>query len=50
MNAFRNAPGHDNVINVHELLLIVRGRKNNKDVGNDEILSEVYINLHLGVC
>ena len=34
-------PGHNDVINVHELGKIVRGLKNKKAVGNDEIPSEV---------
>ena len=42
MNALRTAPGHNDVINVHELSQIVRGLKNNKAVGNDGIPSEVY--------
>ena len=42
MNAFRAVPGHNDVINVHELRQIVKGLKNNKAVGNDRIPSEVY--------
>ena len=42
MNALGTAPGHNGVINVHELRLIVRGLKKKKAVGNDGILSEVY--------
>ena len=42
MNALRTAPGHNDVINVHELRQIVKGLKNNKAFGNDWILSEVY--------
>ena len=42
MNALRTVPCHSDVINVHELLHFVRGLKNNKDVGNDGIPSEVY--------
>ena len=42
VNALRTVPGHNDVINVHELRQIVRGRKNNKAVGNDGIPSEVY--------
>ena len=41
MNALRTVPGHNDVINVHELLQIVKGLKNNKAVGNDRIRSEV---------
>ena len=33
---------HNDVINVHELRQIVSGLKNNKEVGNDGIPSEVY--------
>ena len=42
MNAFGTVPGHNDVINVHELRQIVRGLKNKKVVGNDGIPSEVY--------
>ena len=42
MNALRTVPGHNDVINVHELRQIVKGLKNNKAVGNDRIPSEVY--------
>ena len=42
MNALRTIPGHNDVINVHELRKIVKGLKNNKTVGNDGIPSEVY--------
>ena len=42
MNALTTVPGHNNVINVHDLMLISRGLKNNKAVGNDEIPSDVY--------
>ena len=42
MNALRVAPVHNDVINVHELRQIVKRLKNNKAVGNDGILSEVY--------
>ena len=42
MNAFGTVPGHNDVINVHELQQIVRGLKNNKAVGNGGIPSEVY--------
>ena len=41
MNALRPVPGHNDVINVHELRQIVKGLKNNKAVGNDRIRSEV---------
>ena len=36
MNALRTVPGNNDV-NVHELRQIVKGQKNNKAVGNDEI-------------
>ena len=42
MNALRTVPGHNVVINVHELRQIVKRLKNNKAVGNDGIPSEVY--------
>ena len=42
MNALRTVPGHNDVINVHELRQIVKGLKNNKAVGNGGIPSEVY--------
>ena len=42
MNALGTVPGHNDVINVHELWQIVRGLKNKKVVGNDGIPSEVY--------
>ena len=42
MTALRTVPGHNDVINVHELKQIVKGLKNNKAVGNDGIPSEVY--------
>ena len=42
MNALRTVPGHNDVINVHELRQIVGGLENNKAVGNDGIPSEVY--------
>ena len=42
VNALRAVPGHNDVINVHELRQIVRGLKSNKAVGNDGIPSEVY--------
>ena len=41
INALGTVPGHNDVINVHELQRIVRGQKN-KVVGNDGIPSEVY--------
>ena len=41
MNALGTVQGYNDVINVHELRQIVRGLKNKKTVGNDEILSEV---------
>ena len=43
MNALRTVPGHNDVIDVHELRQIVKGLKNNKSVYNDGIPSEVYI-------
>ena len=42
MNALGTVPGHNDVINVHELWQIVRGLKIKKAVGNDGIPSEVY--------
>ena len=42
MNALSTVPGHDDVINVHELRQIVKGVKNSKAVGNNGIPSEVY--------
>ena len=42
MNALGTVPGHNDVINVHELWQILRGLKNQKAVGNDGIPSEVY--------
>ena len=41
MNALGTVPGHNDVINVHELRQIVRGLKSKKVVGNDGIPSEV---------
>ena len=38
----RTVPGHNDLINVHELMQIVRGLNSNKAVGNDGIPSEVY--------
>ena len=42
MNALRDVPLHNDVINIHELRQIVKLLKNNKAVGNNEIPSEVY--------
>ena len=42
MNALGTVPGHNDVINVHELQQIVRGLKSKKAVDNDGIPSEVY--------
>ena len=42
MNALGTVPGHNDVINVHELRQIVRGLKSKEAVGNDGIPSEVY--------
>ena len=42
MNTLGTVPGHNDVINVHELRQIVRGLKSKKAVGNDGIPSEVY--------
>ena len=42
MNALGTVPGHNDVINAHELRQIVRGLKSKKVVGNDGISSEVY--------
>ena len=42
MNALGTDPGHNDVVNVHELQQIVRGLKSKKAVGNDGIPSEVY--------
>ena len=41
MNALGTVPGHNDVINVHELLQIVRLLKIKKAVGNDGIPLEV---------
>ena len=41
MNALGTVPGHNDVINVHELRQIVRGLKSKKAVRNDGISSEV---------
>ena len=42
MNALRTVPGHNDVINIHQLRQIEKGLKINKAVGNDGIPSEVY--------
>ena len=42
MNAFWTVPGHNDVINIHDLWQIVRGLKSKKAVGNNGIPSEVY--------
>ena len=42
VNALETVPGHNDVINVHELRQIMRGLKIKKAVGNDGIPSEVY--------
>ena len=42
MNALRIVPGHNDVINEHELWQIVRGLKKYKAVVNDGIPSDVY--------
>ena len=42
MNALETVPGHNDVINVHELRQIVSRLKNKKAVGNNGIPSEVY--------
>ena len=42
MNALGTVPGHNDVINVHELRQIVRGLKSKKAAGNDGIPSKVY--------
>ena len=39
MNALRTVRAHNDVINVHELMEIVKGLKNNKAFGNDGIPS-----------
>ena len=49
MNALGTVPGHNDVINVHELRQIVRGLKIKRVVGNYGIPSEVY-KLHLSDC
>ena len=49
MNALGTIPGHNDVINVHELRQIVRGLKNKKAIGNDGIPTEIY-KLHLSDC
>ena len=40
MNALGTVPGHNDVINVHELRQIVRGLKSKKAVGDDGIPSK----------
>ena len=42
MNALKTVPGHNEVINVHELRKIARGLKYNKAVGNEGIPSQVF--------
>ena len=42
MNTLRTVPGHNHVINVHELRQIVKILRNDKAVGNEGIPSEVY--------
>ena len=42
INALETVPGYNDVINVNELPQIVRGLKNKKAAGNNEIPSEVY--------
>ena len=42
MNALRTVPGHNDVINVHELRQIVKGLKSNKAFGNHGVPSAVY--------
>ena len=42
MNALGTVPGHNDVINVHELRQIARGLRSKKVVVNDRIPSEVY--------
>ena len=42
MNVLRTVQGRNDDINVHELRQIVKKKQNNKAVGNDGILSEVY--------
>ena len=41
MNTLRTVPGHNDVINAHYPVQIVKGLKNTKAVGNDGIPSEV---------
>ena len=41
MNALWTVPGNNDVINVHELMQVVKGLKN-EAVGNDKIRSEVF--------
>ena len=49
MNELKTVPGHNDVINTHELRQIVKGLKNDVAVGIDGIPSEVY-NLYLSYC
>ena len=49
INALGTVPGHNDVINVHELQQIVRGLKTKKAVGNDGIPSRS-ISSHLSDC
>ena len=41
INALGTVPGHNDIMNVHELRQIVRGLKNKKAVDNDGIPPEV---------
>ena len=47
MNALGTVPGHNDVINVHELRQIVKGLKNNKAVGGFHLKS---LSLHPSDC
>ena len=49
MNALGTVPGHNDVINVHELRQIVRGLKSKKAVGND-LFHLRSISLYLSIC
>ena len=49
MNALSTVPGHNDVINVHELLQIVRGLKNKMAVVKMELYLKS-ISLHLSDC
>ena len=49
MNALVTIPGHNDVINVHELLQIVRRLENKKAVSND-VFHHEFISLHLRDC